>query len=103
MCVVNSRHLKDPKVTLEAMLRPKVTQLPGHIQSIYVQNIIKLYSRILSMAEEADDKATITEISQLLIDKLPMFIQSGDLEVQERVCHVYTTHEITRVPMSQLV
>ena len=67
------------------MLKPKVTQLPGHIQSVYVQNVIKLYSRILSIAEESDDTATITETNQMLIDRLPMFIQSGDLEVQERV------------------
>ena len=79
------RHLRDPQASLEAMLRPKVTALPGHIQSIFVQNIIKLYSRILVKAELEEDDETIKEAGQLLIDKLPMFVQSADLEVQERV------------------
>jgi AP-3 complex subunit delta-1 len=67
------------------MLRPKVTQLPGHIQSIYVQNILKLYSSLLTKAEEEEDTEQIKEIGSLLMDKLPMFVQSADLEVQERV------------------
>ncbi len=79
------RYLKDPRATLEAMLRPKVTALPGHIQSIFVQNIIKLYSSVLVKAELEDDEEAIKSASSLLIEKLPMFVQSQDLEVQERV------------------
>jgi AP-3 complex subunit delta-1 len=71
------------------MLQPKVTQLPGHIQSIYVQNILKLYSRVLSQAEAENDTETVAETSSLLLEKLPMFVQSADLEVQERVCHSF--------------
>ena len=84
LCVC-ARHLRDPRGTLEALLRSKVTQLPGHIQSIYVQNILKLYSRVLSQAESENDTETVTEIGALLLEKLPMFVQSADLEVQERV------------------
>ena len=40
------RHLKEPQQTLEAMLRPKLTSLPGHIQSVYVQNLLKLYCKV---------------------------------------------------------
>ena len=80
--------MKDPQSTLEAMLRPKVTALPGHIQSIFVQNIIKLYSSVLVKAELDGDEEAIKSASQLLIDKLPMFVQSADLEVQERVCNI---------------
>ncbi len=29
------------------MLRPSVTSLPGHIQSVLVQNVLKLYTHIL--------------------------------------------------------
>ena len=72
--------------TLKAMFNPKITSLPGHIQSVYVQNIIKLYSSILIKAEEEGDDAKIREVGQLLLDKLPMYSQSSDLEVQERVC-----------------
>jgi AP-3 complex subunit delta-1 len=66
------------------MLRPKVTTLPGHIQSIYVQNVVKLYSRLLA----AGDGEVVRRASELLQDKLPMFIQSADLEVQERACSI---------------
>ncbi len=79
------RHLPDPRSSLEAMLKPKVTQLPGHIQSVFVQNIIKLYSSLLVKAELENDEETIKEAGQLLVEKLPMFVQSADLEVQERV------------------
>ena len=67
------------------MFNPKITSLPGHIQSVYVQNIIKLYSSILIKAEEEGDDAKIRGVGQLLLDKLPMYSQSSDLEVQERV------------------
>lgn len=71
--------------TLKAMFKPKVTSLPGHIQSVYVQNITKLYSSILVKAELSGDEALVREVGQLLLDNLPIFVQSSDLEVQERV------------------
>ena len=50
------RHLPDIHSTLEAMLQTKVTSLPGHIQAVYVQNIAKLYAKLLaSEAEEVCD------------------------------------------------
>ena len=47
-----TRHLPDINVTLEAMLQPKATSLPGHIQAVYVQNIAKLYAKLLANQEE---------------------------------------------------
>lgn len=79
------RFLSDAKSTLKSMFKPQITSLPGHIQSVYVQNIIKLYSSILVKAELAGDQALVREAGQLLLDNLPMFAQSSDLEVQERV------------------
>uniref|UniRef100_A0A8D2NFR6 AP-3 complex subunit delta-1 n=1 Tax=Zonotrichia albicollis TaxID=44394 RepID=A0A8D2NFR6_ZONAL len=70
--------------TLEAMLRPKVTTLPGHIQAVYVQNMVKLYASILQQKEQAGEKEAAQEITQLMIERLPQFVQSADLEVQER-------------------
>ena len=64
------------------MLRAKVTQLPGHTQSIYVHNAIKLYAHILITAEAQDDLQTVTETMEMLLEKLPMFVQSADLKVQ---------------------
>lgn len=75
--------------SLQAMFKPRVTSLPGHIQSVYVQNITKLYSSILVKAEIEGDQEKIREVGQLLLDNLPMFVQSGDLEVQERVSLIY--------------
>lgn len=78
--------LPNPIETLNAMFNPKVTSLPGHIQSVYVQNITKLYSAILVKAEIDGDNDKIRELGQLLLEKLPLYAQSSDLEVQERVC-----------------
>ena len=44
------RHLSDLQTPLTAMLHPRVTTLPGHIQGIFVQNVVKLFSRILIKA-----------------------------------------------------
>ncbi|XP_052256781.1 AP-3 complex subunit delta-1-like isoform X1 [Dreissena polymorpha] len=79
-------HLTDPKGVLEAMLKPKITLLPGHIQSVYVQNIIKLYANIIKRAEGQNGLAGVREVGEMLQEKLPIFIQSADLEVQERAC-----------------
>ncbi|XP_071005360.1 AP-3 complex subunit delta-1-like isoform X5 [Oncorhynchus clarkii lewisi] len=85
ICGEFSEHLEDPMATLEAMLRPKVATLPGHIQAVYVQNAAKLFSTVLCGHEGAPaDSKVAQETSQLLIDRLPVFVQSDNLEVQER-------------------
>ncbi|XP_064845811.1 AP-3 complex subunit delta-1-like isoform X3 [Oncorhynchus masou masou] len=85
ICGEFSEHLEDPMATLEAMLRPKVATLPGHIQAVYVQNAAKLFSTVLCGLEGAPaDSKVAQETSQLLIDRLPVFVQSDNLEVQER-------------------
>uniref|UniRef100_A0A3B3TAF1 AP-3 complex subunit delta n=1 Tax=Paramormyrops kingsleyae TaxID=1676925 RepID=A0A3B3TAF1_9TELE len=84
ICGEFSEHLKDPLQTLEAMLRPKVATLPGHIQAVYVQNVAKLFATVLRGQEGVPDRQVAQETSQLLIDRLPLFVQSANLEVQER-------------------
>lgn len=84
-CNAPFRHLEEPHQTLEAMLRPKVTTLPGHIQAVYVQNMVKLYASILHQKEQAGEKEAAQETTQMMIERLPQFVQSADLEVQERV------------------
>ena len=79
------RLLKEPQSTLEAMLKPKVTSLPGHIQSIFVQNVLKLYACVLVDLEAKGDNEAVAAVNHLLIERLPMFVASSDLEVQERV------------------
>ena len=85
MCVWYVRHLPDVEVTLESMLKPRVATLPGHIQGVYVQNICKLYGRVLAKAEQNDDDELVQRASQLVSQHLALFVHSADLEVQERV------------------
>ncbi|XP_055968740.1 AP-3 complex subunit delta-1 [Sorex fumeus] len=84
ICGEFSEHLQEPQQTLEAMLRPKVTTLPGHIQAVYVQNVVKLFAAILRQCEQAGEAAAAQEVTQLMAERLPQFVQSADLEVQER-------------------
>ncbi|KAM8890495.1 AP-3 complex subunit delta-1 isoform 4-T4 [Synchiropus picturatus] len=84
ICGEFSEHLENPLQTLEAMLRPKVATLPGHIQAVYVQNAAKLFATVIKSEEGNTDSTTPQETSQLMIDRLPLFVQSANLEVQER-------------------
>uniref|UniRef100_H3BXA8 AP-3 complex subunit delta-1 n=1 Tax=Tetraodon nigroviridis TaxID=99883 RepID=H3BXA8_TETNG len=84
ICGEFSEHLENPMQTLEAMLRPKVATLPGHIQAVYVQNAAKLFATVLKSQEGNTESAAAQETSQLMIDRLPLFVQSANLEVQER-------------------
>uniref|UniRef100_A0A3P9BPQ8 AP-3 complex subunit delta-1 n=1 Tax=Maylandia zebra TaxID=106582 RepID=A0A3P9BPQ8_9CICH len=84
ICGEFSEHLENPVQTLEAMLRPKVATLPGHIQAVYVQNAAKLFATILKNQEGNTDSTAAQETSQMMIDRLPLFVQSANLEVQER-------------------
>ncbi|XP_031566631.1 AP-3 complex subunit delta-1-like [Actinia tenebrosa] len=79
-----SEYLPDIGETLECLLRTKATLLPGHIQAVYVQSIAKLYARILNNMEKEGDDSAAVDLGQKLVDNLPMFVQSADLEVQER-------------------
>ncbi|XP_071853079.1 AP-3 complex subunit delta-1-like isoform X3 [Apostichopus japonicus] len=80
------QHLLNPRHTLDAMFHGRITSLPGHIQSIYVQNIVKLYSAIIHQLEEEEDKEKCQETTLFMLEKLPQFTASAHLEVQERAC-----------------
>lgn len=93
ICGEFSQLLANPKATLESMVRGKVVSLPGHIQAIYVHNMLKLYAHIIATAEEEDDTEMIDEVTNLLLERLPVLVSSGDLEVQERascIVHIVT-------------
>ncbi|XP_062250897.1 AP-3 complex subunit delta-1 isoform X5 [Platichthys flesus] len=84
ICGEFSEHLENPMQTLEAMLRPKVATLPGHIQAVYVQNAAKLFATVLKSQEGNTESTPAQETSQLMVERLPLFVQSANLEVQER-------------------
>jgi AP-3 complex subunit delta-1 len=81
-----SSYLPNARGTIDALLNPKITALPAHIQAVFVQNIVKLYASILVKAEAEGTPEAVEEVGAMLVEKLPVFMQSGDLEVQERAC-----------------
>lgn len=85
ICGEYSDLLEDPRSSLEALVRGRACVLPPHIQSAYVHNALKLWAR-LAPKEGDDDDGAFEEACTLLCDRLPLFVQSGDLEVQERAC-----------------
>lgn len=85
------------------MLSGKVNLLPNHIQSVYVQNILKILNIILKEASQEHIVEVIIisrlfsslilgilsnlvcfQLCDTICSKLPQFVNSGDLEVQER-------------------
>lgn len=83
ICGEFSSELEDPIATLRAMLRSQASSLPGHIQAVYVHNILKLAATTLRKAQQEDDQDTMNKIYELK-DSVAEFVRSGDLEVQER-------------------
>lgn len=76
-----------PEKTLNILLKQR--SLPGHIQGVYVQNILKLFTRILTGLLERNDVNQINILCNLLLKKLPVFVSSGHIEVQERASSAY--------------
>lgn len=58
--------LANPEITLLAMLGSKVNSLPNHIQSVYVQNILKILNIILKGASQEHAVQVIYDIFQKL-------------------------------------
>ncbi|CAF1223260.1 unnamed protein product, partial [Didymodactylos carnosus] len=83
-------HLKEPEKTLNSMLNTKIIQFPGHIQSVYFQNILKIITYILTQTAQEEKNKTddIKELLTSTIDKLSAFLMSGDVEAQERASTV---------------
>jgi AP-3 complex subunit delta len=69
------------------MLNTKVILFPGHIQSVYYQNILKIITFIIANSE-ANSSAN-KELVTVAIEKMSAFLSSGDVEAQERVSHRY--------------
>lgn len=65
-CNINSE-LEDPLATLQSMLRSQASSLPGHIQAVYVHNILKLAAAILYKAEKEGDNETMEQVSYTAI------------------------------------
>ncbi|PAV90505.1 hypothetical protein WR25_27155 [Diploscapter pachys] len=88
ICGEYNQHVRNVHSVLESMLKAKPSVMPGHILSVYLQNIGKLYSALLSKAEEEGDWDTIESLDNLMLSKLPQFELSEHLEAQERACNL---------------
>ena len=105
ICGEFSSHLSNPAETLRSMFRGRVTTLPGHIQAVYIQNGLKLFSNItrdaLQGEKEADgsERERVTELAKYLEAKMSDLVVSSDLEVQERASSVL---EVLRYVIGQL-
>uniref|UniRef100_A0A914VDM2 AP-3 complex subunit delta n=1 Tax=Plectus sambesii TaxID=2011161 RepID=A0A914VDM2_9BILA len=86
ICGEYSEHVQNVQSVLESMLKAKVSMMPGHIQSTFVQNIAKLYAVQLSQSEQEDDWDAVESLDNLMLSKLPQFEQTDNLEGQERAC-----------------
>uniref|UniRef100_A0A915Q751 AP-3 complex subunit delta n=1 Tax=Setaria digitata TaxID=48799 RepID=A0A915Q751_9BILA len=85
ICGEYCEHLCNVQGVLEAMLKAKIPVMPGHILSVYMQNIAKLYAVLLTRAEAENDWDGIDSLDNLMLSKLPEFILADHLEAQERV------------------
>ena len=106
ICGEFSSHLSNPAETLRSMFRGRVTTLPGHIQAVYIQNGLKLFSNITRDALQGEKEAVdgsererVTELAKYLEAKMSDLVVSSDLEVQERASSVL---EVLRYVIKQL-
>ncbi|XP_020292547.1 AP-3 complex subunit delta-1 isoform X2 [Pseudomyrmex gracilis] len=95
ICGEFSSELEDPLATLQSMLRSQASSLPGHIQAVYVHNILKLAATTFAKAEKEGDSETMDKIYGLK-DKIEAFVCSGDLEVQERSSSALVLFELLK-------
>jgi len=79
----------------EALLQPRVASLPQHIQSVYVQALLKIFARLAAakipnpaVADSGSEQAKtrFQKVLTMIDTGIPIFTQSTHLEVQERSC-----------------
>ncbi|EDX01614.1 AP-3 complex subunit delta isoform X1 [Drosophila yakuba] len=90
--------LEDAEKTLNILLRPRL--LPGHIQGVYVQNVIKLFARLATTCLELQDLPGLVTLCDHVLDKLQHFNGSSDIEVQERANSACMLIEMLRNQLS---
>ena len=78
--------LEDAGATIDSLLVKEVTNLPGHIQAVFIHNMLKIFGFMSNKTAAADEagQAKLDEVRNRIIEALPSFTLSGDLEVQER-------------------
>jgi len=102
--------VEDPVDVVNGLLRQEVTSLPAHIQSVYMQNALKIFAYITSKENPSgqskssgvnliggdansqtpatNSENVVDELLDALLGQLETFTKSTQLEVQERACYV---------------
>jgi AP-3 complex subunit delta len=75
--------LTSPEDSLKMLLKERPA-LPGHIQAVFVQNSIKLFIQLLEKSVNSGDANGVRSVVAVMEHRLPNFIGSSDIEVQER-------------------
>eukprot|EP01035_Chromulina_nebulosa_P016833 gene16833-22318_t len=65
---------------IDALLSPRATNLPSHVQCVYIQAAMKVFIRACCDREEAE----VASIIGILRSRLNIYLQSQHIEVQER-------------------
>lgn len=90
--------LKEPRATLDAMAaRRGLQHLPGNIQGVFLQNMLKILTRVM---EESEEQSAL-EACDLLLSKLPDLVSSSDLEVQERASSTLALVKLIRDDLAE--
>lgn len=90
--------LDNPEHTLNILLQPR--QVPGHIQAVYVQNATKLFANLAHDCLEEDNLADVRKYCDQLLDGLPVYLSSGDIEVQERASSAFMTVQMLKARLA---
>ena len=67
-------------LALQNLLHPRATNLPPHVQAAYILSAMKIFLRACSDCQEAD----LTALIAVLRCSIGVFLQSPNVEVQER-------------------
>jgi len=76
-------NLESPQSALDMLLRER-PGLPGHIQAVFVQNSNKLFIHLIEKSADTGDLNGVRSVVAAMDQKLPNFMSSADIEVQER-------------------
>ncbi|KAM7348697.1 adaptor-related protein complex 3, delta 1 subunit-like garnet isoform 1-T1 [Cochliomyia hominivorax] len=95
-----SNELEDAERTLNILLRPR--QIPGHIQGVFVQNVVKLFTRLATTYLENEDPNGLIRLSDHVLEKLQDFNSSTDIEVQERANSACILIEMLRAQFTDI-
>nr|CAD2130956.1 unnamed protein product [Meloidogyne enterolobii] len=87
ICGEYAQHVNNVDSLLEAMIRVKLSMIPGALLSVFIQNMLKLYALQLCKLEAEEDWDGVETLDNLFCSKLPEFQYMDHLEAQERSCN----------------